>query len=121
MRCRPISGRLRRCCAARCPRRAPAWMFVRGKVVREKSNELLAILRDVLLEVRLDNQERLRQIVLEEKAAQEARLIPGGHGVVNTRLRANFNEADWATEQIGGVSYLFFLRRLAQEVDADWP
>jgi len=100
---------------------AAAWMFLRGKVMPEKSNELLAILRDVLLEVRLDNQERFRQIVLEEKAAQEARLIPGGHGVVNTRLRANFNEADWATEQIGGVSYLFFLRRLAQEVDADWP
>jgi Zn-dependent M16 (insulinase) family peptidase len=60
-------------------------------------------LRDVLLHARLDNQERFRQMMLEEKAAQEARLAPGGHGVVNTRLRANFNEADWAAEQIGGV------------------
>jgi Zn-dependent M16 (insulinase) family peptidase len=98
-----------------------AWLFVRGKAVPEKAGELLAIARDVLLEARLDNQERFRQIVLEEKAAQEARLVPAGHGVVNTRLRANFNEADWAAEQIGGVSYLFFLRKLAQQVDADWP
>src|SRR5262249_33753792 len=42
------------------------------------------------------------------------------HGVVNTRLRAHFNEADWATEQIGGVSYLFFLRTLAQQIETNW-
>jgi presequence protease len=98
-----------------------AWMFLRGKATLDKAEELLAIIRDVLIDVRLDNQERFRQIVLEEKASQEARLVPGGHGIVNTRLRANFNEADWAAEQIGGVSYLFFLRKLAQQVDADWP
>jgi Zn-dependent M16 (insulinase) family peptidase len=100
---------------------ATAWMFLRGKAMPERAGDLLAIIRDVLLDVRLDNQERFRQIVLEEKASQEARLVPGGHGVVNTRLRANFNEADWASEQIGGVSYLLFLRKLAQAVDADWP
>jgi len=86
----------------------------------DKAADLLAILRDVLVEARLDNQERFRQMVLEEKAAQEARLVPGGHGVVNTRLRANFNEADWAAEQIGGVSYLFFLRTLTQQIETDW-
>ena len=100
---------------------ATAWMFLRSKGMPDKAPELLAILRDVLLTAQLDNQDRFRQIVLEEKAAQEARLVPGGHAVANTRLRANFNEADWASEQIGGLSYLFFLRKLAQEVDADWP
>lgn len=100
---------------------AATWMFLRAKTTPAKANDLLAIVRDVLLDVNLDNQERFRQIVLEEKAAQEGRLVPGGHAVVNTRLRANFNEADWAAEQIGGLSYLFFLRQLAQAVDADWP
>ncbi len=100
---------------------AAAWLFLRGKATPEKAGELLAIVRDVLLDARLSNQERFRQIVLEEKASHEARLVPAGHAVVNTRLRANFNEADWAAEQIGGVTYLFFLRRLAQAVDADWP
>src|SRR5262249_20014078 len=37
------------------------------------------------------------------------------------RLRANFNETDWAAEQSGGISYLFFLRKLAQTVESDWP
>ncbi len=101
-------------------RNAAAWLFLRGKAMPDKADELLNILHDVLLHARLDNQDRFRQMVLEEKAAQESRLVPGGHGVVNTRLRANFNEADWATEQIGGVSYLFFLRTLAQQIDIDW-
>jgi Zn-dependent M16 (insulinase) family peptidase len=98
-----------------------AWLFLRGKAMMAQTADMLAILRDVLLTVRLDNQERFRQIVLEEKARQEAGLVPGGHHVVDTRLRAYFNEADWAAEQMGGVSYLLFLRQLAQAVDADWP
>jgi Zn-dependent M16 (insulinase) family peptidase len=98
-----------------------AWLFLRGKAMMAQTDDMLAILRDVLLTVRLDNQERFRQIVLEEKARQEAGLVPGGHHVVDTRLRAYFNEADWAAEQMDGVSHLFFLRQLAQTVDEDWP
>jgi len=86
-----------------------------------QAGELLAILQDILTGVQFDNPERFRQMVLEEKAEQEAALIPAGHQVVNSRLRALFNEADWANEQMGGVDYLFFLRRLAQQVEQDWP
>ncbi len=100
---------------------AAAWLFLRGKATPAQAGELLAILHDVLLTVRLDNPERFRQMVLEARAGQEAGLVPGGHRVVNSRLRALFNEADWASEQIGGVENLFFLRRLAEEVDQDWP
>ena len=98
-----------------------AWFFLRGKATMEQSQELLDIMRDMLLTVKLDNQERFRQIVLEAKARQEAGLIPGGHQVVNGRLRAKFNEADWASEQMGGITQLFFLRQLSQDVEADWP
>ncbi|MDZ7288955.1 MAG: insulinase family protein [candidate division KSB1 bacterium] len=98
-----------------------AWLFLRGKAMTHQSDELLAILRDVLLTARLDNRERFRQMVLDAKAGMEAGLVPGGSQVVSTRLGARFNEADWAEEQMGGVSQLFFLRQLAQEVDSDWP
>ncbi len=97
------------------------WLFLRGKSTAQQAEELLGILRDILLTVRLDNVERFRQLVLEDKAEAEASLVPGGHRVVNTRLRALFNESDWAEEQIGGVSQLFFLRELAPELDNNWP
>lgn len=98
-----------------------ALFMLRGKATMQQTDDLLAILRDVLLTVKLDNQPRFKQMVLESKARMEAGLIPGGHGVVDTRLRANFSEADWLDEQMGGVSYLFFLRQLAHDVDNDWP
>jgi len=81
----------------------------------------MSILRDVLLTVKLDNKERFQQMVMEEKARQEQKLVPEGHQVVNLRLRAHFNEADWAAEQMRGVSYLFFLRELSRKIDEDWP
>jgi presequence protease len=58
--------------------------------------------------------------VLEGKAAVESRLVPAGSSYVDRRLRANLHEADWAEEQMGGVSYLFFLRKLAEQVETDW-
>ena len=98
-----------------------AWFFLRGKGTMAQTGDMLAIMRDVLLTVELDNPERFKQMVLESKAGMESGLIPGGHGVVDTRLRANFNEADWMDEQMSGVSYLFFLRQLVEEVDNNWP
>jgi presequence protease len=40
--------------------------------------------------------------------------------IVNQRLRAKYSEAGWAAEQMGGVSYLFFLRDLIEQIDQDW-
>ncbi|NDJ76913.1 MAG: peptidase M16 [Chloroflexi bacterium] len=98
-----------------------AWGFLRGKATIAQADDLLDILRDILLTVRLDNPERFRQIVLEEKASHEAMLIPGGHRVVFSRLGAHFNEAGWVNEQTGGISFLFFLRNLAETAQSDWP
>lgn len=110
--------------AARGNPRGEAWLFVRGKCTPPQAGEMLAIFSDILLRLRLEatdeSRERFRQIVLEEKANQEARLVPAGHMVVNTRLRALLSEADWANEQMSGVSYLFFLWRLAERIEQDW-
>ena len=100
--------------------RAVAYLFVRGKATASQSAALLGILRDILLTVRLDNRERFKQIVLEEKAGLEAGLIPGGSGVVNQRLRARFTTDAWAAEQMSGVSQLFFLRSLLEAIEHDW-
>ncbi|MBN1562875.1 MAG: insulinase family protein [Anaerolineae bacterium] len=97
------------------------WLLLRGKSTPDKTGELLAILRDVLLTANFDNQERFRQLVLEEKSEREALLVPRGHMVVRNRLEARFNEANWFSEQTGGTSYLFFLRELVDKIENDWP
>jgi Zn-dependent M16 (insulinase) family peptidase len=101
--------------------RAVARFFLRAKAMIAQAGEMIEILREVLLDAKLDDQGRLLQMALEEKAAEEAGLAPGGHGVVGLRLRAQFDEAAWALEQMEGVSYLFFLRRLVGQIEKDWP
>jgi hypothetical protein len=41
--------------------------------------------------------------------------------VVQTRLGAQFSEAGWLAERLGGIDQLFFLRQLAEQIDTDWP
>jgi hypothetical protein len=45
-----------------------AYLFVRAKSMMAQTGDLFAILRDMLLTVKLDNRERFMQMVLEEKA-----------------------------------------------------
>ena len=104
--------------AVRESERATAWFFLKGKAVASQSAALLDILKEILLHARLDNPERFKQILLEEKSGLEAGLLPGGHQVAARRLRAHFHEADWISEQTGGIAHLFFLRELAEK---DWP
>ncbi|MBN2002472.1 MAG: insulinase family protein [Anaerolineae bacterium] len=100
---------------------ATSWLFLRGKATVAQSADLLAILRDILLTVKLDNPSRFMQMLLENKAGVEAAVTPAGHRMAASRLRSRFNEAAWAAEQMGGVSYLFFLRDLIAQAEKDWP
>ena len=100
---------------------AASWLFLRGKATAGQSQDLLDILRDIVLTPRLDNPERFRQLALEERARLESSLVPGGSSFVAQRLGARFTEAGWVSEQMGGISYLFFLRELVTRIDSDWP
>ncbi|MCP4403924.1 MAG: peptidase M16, partial [bacterium] len=97
------------------------WLFLRGKSTMEQAEDLLAIMRDVLLTVKLDNRERFKQIILESKARKESSLIPAGSASVRTRLGAHFHESGWYSEQSGGVTSLFFVRKLVEEIEHEWP
>ena len=59
-------------------------------------------------------------MVLETKASMESGVIGAGHRFATTRLDAQRSTAGWVKEQMGGISYLFFIRQLAQRVDSEW-
>ncbi|MCD4716131.1 MAG: insulinase family protein [Desulfobacterales bacterium] len=97
-----------------------AWLFLCGKAMLKQTEDLVNILQDVLLTVRFDNRDRFRQMVLEAKARAEQNLVPRGHQIVNLRIRSHFGESHRVAEQMGGLSYLFFLRKLVLDVEKDW-
>lgn len=98
-----------------------ARFFVSAKATVAQMPDLFDILRDMLLTVRLDDCERFRQIVLKSKARRESSLIPSGHAYVRDRLRAGLTAAGWADEQMDGIEGLFFVRRLSEQVEQEWP
>ena len=99
---------------------AQAYLFLSAKAMSDKFDRLHSILHDLLVLPDLDQKMRFRQIVLEEKTRLESALIPRGYLVVEHRLRAGFDEAGWAQEHLEGVEYLFFLRRLVEQIESDW-
>ena len=97
-----------------------AWFSLGGKSTLAQAPDMLAIMQETLATVRLDNRERLRQIVLRNKARMESGLVPSGHSYVDGRLRAGFTTANWAQEQMDGIDNLFFQRSLADQIDNDY-
>ena len=59
-------------------------------------------------------------MVLETRAGLEAGVIGAGHRFAAMRLDAQRSAAGWAKEAMSGVSYLGFIRALAQRVDSEW-
>jgi Zn-dependent M16 (insulinase) family peptidase len=96
-------------------------LVVRGKSTLGQADAMLAIIRDILLTVRLDDQERFRQIVTRAKAGRESSLVPSGNAYARQRLLARFSAAEWADEQMTGIDGLFFVRELEKRVAEDWP
>ncbi len=96
-------------------------LVVHGKATVAQAPKLLAILRDILLTVQLDDQERFRQIVTRTKAGRESSLVPSGNAYARKRAAARLDPSEWADEQMNGISSLFFVRELERRVNEDWP
>ena len=96
------------------------YIMVRGKTMADKSQDMLDIVRDVLLSAKLDDKDRFKQMVLETRSSLEAGIIGSGHSFAGTRLDAQFGVAGWIGEEMGGVSYLERIRALVSRVESDW-
>ncbi|XP_027105923.1 presequence protease 1, chloroplastic/mitochondrial-like [Coffea arabica] len=96
-------------------------MVVRGKAMSSRTEDLFNLMNRLLQDVQLTDQKRFKQFVTQSKARMENRLRGSGHGIAASRMDAKLNAAGWIAEQMGGVSYLEFLRGLEEKVDNEWP
>ncbi len=106
---------------ARADRTALPRFTVSGKVAPGKIPDLFGLMEEIILAPDFGQRERFLRMVLEEKARLEQGLIPAGHTYVSTRLRSAQSATGMMEEMTGGVSYLFFLRELADRAAGDWP
>jgi Zn-dependent M16 (insulinase) family peptidase len=99
---------------------AAARLFVRVKATGDKIDETADIIAEVLASAKLDNKERIGRIVSEARARAEQRLVPSGHQVVATRLRARTHAGHAIEERMSGLTYLDFLRDLEKRIEDDF-
>ncbi|XP_026394517.1 presequence protease 2, chloroplastic/mitochondrial-like [Papaver somniferum] len=95
-------------------------IIVRGKAMAGHTEDLFNLVNCILQDVQFTDQQRFKQFVSQSKARMENRLRGSGHGIAAARMDAKLNVAGWISEQMGGLSYLEFLKSLEQRVDEDW-
>jgi len=93
-------------------------LFLRGKATAENLPVLLELMGEVLLEADFSDAERLGKIIMESKARREQRLIPAGHVLASTRLKARTGVAQAMNEAMSGLSGLMFTRELAGRMES---
>ncbi len=91
-----------------------------GKVTTEKLPDLFTLFKEILLETNFDNQNRILQMALEERARLEQVIIPSGHSIVMARIRAQYSLAGSINEKLGGITYLASLTKLIERINTDW-
>ena len=96
------------------------YIMLRAKAMHHQIDDMLAILKDILLTVNLDNPQRLLQMAREEKARMEQFLGLRGQATAAYRLQSAYDDAGYITEQINGVSNLMFTRELISQIENDW-
>lgn len=99
---------------------ALARLIMRGKGMLGQVPALMDIMAEILTEVDITNKERIRQILVEERAGLESGLAGSGHMVAASRLGAMFRPGLWADEQMGGVDFFKAVKQLIERVDNDW-
>lgn len=95
-------------------------IIVRSSAMSASTEDLFNLITCVLQEVQFTNQKRFKRFVSQSKATLENQLRDGGHGLVAARMNAKLNHAGWIAEQMGGISYLEFLKDLEGKIEHEW-
>jgi presequence protease len=95
-------------------------LTIRGKGMVNQIPTLLDLIREVAIDVDVDNKERIVQLLLEERASMESGIAGSGHQVAMGRLGSMFRKSAAADEAMGGIDFLNEVRSLIVRAEKDW-
>lgn len=100
------------------------YLNLAGKAVSSKVQDLFDILNEILLEPIKDKDvlsQRLKEMLLEDKAGLEQDLVASGHKAASTRVLTHFSPAAVIGEAMDGIHYLNTLRSRLDNWDTALP
>ncbi|MDX9976871.1 MAG: insulinase family protein [Candidatus Cloacimonadales bacterium] len=92
-------------------------LAIKAKVLMSKLNKLIEIISEIILDTDFDDYERILEIINQEKSSKELGIINAGSSYAAMRLDAYYSQGGAYVENIAGVDYYFFLKRLAKEFE----
>lgn len=92
-------------------------LIVSGKVIREKSTELLELIKELLINTKIDDKKRIKEIINQIKSRIEMNIYNFGHAVAQSRVRSYFSQSGKYSELLSGLDFLWFIEDLAENFD----
>ena len=107
-------------CAARAddPQRAAFHLTVSTSALHRNVAPALDILKQRVLGLRLDEHDRLKELVRERRASLRNGVIPGGSGYATAAAARGLSRPAAIAERKGGFSQIRFFEALADDLDA---
>jgi Zn-dependent M16 (insulinase) family peptidase len=93
--------------------------FVHGKALRGRFSDMLDIMHDLLVTPDLANRKQIQDLLLEERNNLSSAIIGNGHQIAMLSSSARLSRSRRIEEQLGGISQLRFLDRLARNGNAE--
>ena len=88
-----------------------AYFEITTKMLYNETSATLGLLAEVLINTKLDDKRRLREIVAEGCAKLRSGIENGGHSAMVARALSYFCEQDYFLQQVKGISFYEFLRK----------
>jgi Zn-dependent M16 (insulinase) family peptidase len=93
--------------------------FLHGKSIVSYVNEMVAIIKDLLLSPDLTNKKQIKDILLEERNSLHSSVIGAGHHFAMSQASSNLTKSRNLDERMGGISQLRFLDDMVKSENVD--
>lgn len=88
------------------------------KFLDGKSSEALAVFRDIFLEVEPRDKARLKDVLLQAKAAHRSMLVSAALDMAARHAARHLNKETWIAEQLGGLPQTRLVEQLCSDFDS---
>jgi len=92
-------------------------LLVHASSLARNASGMVAVVRDILTALDLEDQARLRDVIAEQRNSLRASVAPAGHLYARRSAAAGLSDAAWREEQWGGAPQIRFLTGLARQFD----
>lgn len=90
---------------------------IKAKMLYEQTNDTFKLMEEILLHSKLNDTDRLREIIAEIKAAMKPDLVSKGHITTAYRAMSYISKNHYVLEKAKGIDYYEFIEALDRDFD----